>query len=213
MTAQRLIHLITLIFATLAALPVAGAVYTWVDEKGYTHFADRIDAANQQSAALPVRADQSSGAGGNKGIREVSSRFEHRRRPPPVAQSRYLQVESSQFILKVERLAMYKVIYKARESLPDDALLVVRFENPSSKQEPFVDSVQRHDIGSVIRSESSLFPSLKCDNYTIEVEIYSDAKRSRLLERFQHTIQSPVDIEKPQNEAQWIAAILEGNCR
>jgi hypothetical protein len=213
MTTLRLIWLVTLIFSTVTALPVAGAVYTWVDEKGYTHFADRINAANQKSAAMPVRADQSPGADEKKSIRKVSSRFEQSRRPPPVAQSRYLQVESSQFILKVEQLAMYKVIYKARDNLPDDALLVVRFENPSNKHEPFVDTVQRNDMGSVIRSESPLFPSLKCDNYAIEVEIYSDAKRSRLLELFIHTIQSPVDIEKPQTDAQWIAAILEGNCR
>ena len=200
MIAIRLSHLITLVFATLTAVPVAGAVYTWVDEKGHKHFADRIVAANQEPAARAVWADQSSGADEKKGIRKIASRFAQRRRPPPVAQSRYLEVESSQFILKVEHLAMYKVLYKARNDLPDDALLVVRFENPLNKNEPFIDTVQRNNVSSVIRSESPLFPSLNCDSYTIEVEIYSDVKRSRLLELCIHIMQAPGDMEKPQTD-------------
>jgi hypothetical protein len=201
-----------LIGTILAAAPAIGAIYTWVDAKGYTHFADKI----VPSEKVSLVGGRNKGYVSKKGSHQKqndSTKSRNRERPDAVQQSRYLKVLASHFVLRVERTAMYKVRYEANSLLPSDAVLMVRFENPTDPTEPFVDRAQKIESRQVYRSESPMFSSLACDEYAIEVEIYSNEERSELLEVFQHSIRSSIDIEQPQTKAQWVSAILEGNCR
>jgi hypothetical protein len=218
MNARKFLIPIAIVAAVVSALPSHGAVYTWVDGNGYAHFSDRapapaISAESQQVASKSHSSkNRSYDSNPRAGLTKLIPSYNAPGIPSPTTSSKYLGTDSSGFVLKVNRLAQYKVIFEAKDTLPDDAVLVVHYENPSSKTEALVDNVRRHNASKKFRSESSLFPSLKCGMYSIDVEIYSDSKKEHLLEVFRHQVRSNIDIDKPENEAELVEAILKGNC-
>lgn len=203
--------------ALVSALPANGAVYRWVDETGAVSFSDRLTASAEGAASatpassrhvlkvrLPSSRTQATlGTDSAHGLGPL---------PSPTTRSEYLEPDSAGFILKVNRLAQYRVVFNAKDTLPDEALLVVRYQDPSGDQQGLVDTVQRIDSNRQIRTESPFFTSLKCGTYSIDVEIYSDSTKRRPLEVFRHQVRSVIDIDRPESEGELVDAILNGNC-
>ena len=220
------------------ALTAAGGdaradICKWVDEDGVTHYAaecpEGVDSRQVEleppppsrqdgkQAANPEAARQDKPDPAEHGARPASYRSLPREQLGPLpdnAESTYLITTYTGLDFELEKLsAKFTLTLKAREQLPEGALLEAQFPDPANPAHKQAVSKTLKRARSEIILNSPPFGGLKCWNYEVEVYVYRDDSRAEPLDIHRQTIQSVMDFDlvpKKDGSHQLLEALVEG---
>ncbi len=219
--------------ACLAGLPgadLAAQICKWVDENGVTHYADRcpegvdaesmavpaplsperVEQARQHSEALTsARASRRAPGKSVRGFRSLA--LDELGPLPENRVSRYLETTATSIGYEFKNLAGYfSLSLHARHELQPGALVEVVFPQPAEPDnKDLVEQVLTAGEDSII-AVSPAAGGFRCWNYEVEVRVYADAARSRLLDTHSQVIQSRVDLALVRNSADLVDAMTSG---
>jgi hypothetical protein len=83
---------------------------------------------------------------------------------------------------------------QARENLPRGAYLEAHFPNPANAEQKHIVGKELHREGGVVRMLSPKATGFECWNYEIEVFVYEDDSKDKLLDTHRQVLQSRIDL-------------------
>lgn len=236
MQTQKVVSLYFLaILGTVCVLKggvVRASFCKWVDEQGVTHYAEKcpksvdakpvkiqpppseqqVEAARMRSEAL-LREKTSRPAPAMKQEQFRSMPLEQLGPLPENTTSIYLRTIGAELNFNTKKLTgQFYLRLKAREGLPRGALLEAHFPNPANlAREDIVSKVLPLEKAAV-RMLSPQSDGFKCWNYEVEVLVYNDKSKSKLLDTHTQTIQSRADLSQVVDALGLMEAILGKKC-
>jgi hypothetical protein len=110
-----------------------------------------------------------------------------------------------------EHRAQFVVMLSAKASLPPDAYLEAYFPDPEDINNLVAVGKARRGADKLLIT-SPEFGSIKCWNYQVVVNIYSDASKAKPLGIHHQSIQSRVDFDRAKTAESPLQAVSSGNC-
>ena len=164
------------------------------------------------------------GVGGCATISTQEPPAEHRSLPlsalgplPSNASSEYVETLNTGVLVSWPELAQrFNIMLKPKASLPAGAYLEARFENPLDPNDPMVVGEVWQGTKQQILILSPELKGLKCWNYQVMVDIYSDESKEKLLGTHRQLIQSAANLDKVRGKAKTSEELVEmlsrGSC-
>lgn len=230
----------SLAYLLLSLLPIAasaGSIYKWTDEQGKIHYSDQPignkNAKKIEVPAPPSKEEIECAKERHERMKQEAERLEKNRRDqsgsaqkflgplPPNTSSEFLTTTSTGVLYSFRSgrvISQYSISLKANPEIPAGAYLDAHFENPLDVSKPMVVGKRinvsergiKEDIFQILSPE---FEGIRCRNYEILVNVYSNDKKDNLLGRHRQFVQSRVDSSLISSPAQMIQDLAKkGHC-
>lgn len=198
-----------------------GEVCKWVDDAGTVHYEAECP-ENIVGENFELEAQDGSPLGSEaRSPGQLADRDRWARNQPvstlrslPPAQSRYLVSSDWRVRAELEEQgARFILKLAATDRLDAGRFLEVRFPDPAEPGESVFAQLTYDGLSPVLRFESPVLRGFKCWAYHVDVVVYEDETRNRVLGKHQQRIASLFDISRARNEREFEEAITgRGNC-
>ena len=227
-----------LFFAVLAVVGVdAGetGICKWVDEAGGVHFAEtcpegvtgteveiqdppsreQVGETTQRSSLLEeTRKVQEQPADSTSEKTPQGGRslpLEELGPLPENTTSIYLSTIGADYTFDLEKLSgQFYLGLQAKDSLPRGAYLEVHFPNPANADKQHVVGKELRHEGDDFRMVSPKSAGFKCWNYEVEVFVYADDSKDKLLDIHRQIIQSRIDLSLVNTSEELVTGLAGG---
>jgi hypothetical protein len=234
--APRLTSLLCGVIAVVVVDVVNAEMCKWVDEHGCVHYAetcpegvegtkveiqpppsrDQVEEAVQRSARLTeARKAREQSADSKSEMRPHAGRslpLEELGPLPENTTSMYLTTLGADYTFDAQTLmGQFYLRLQARDNLPRGAYLEAHFPNPANADK------RKQIVGKELRREGDDFwifspksAGFKCWNYEIEVFVYQDDSKDKLLDTHRQVLQSRVDLSLVNSAEELVTGLAGG---
>jgi hypothetical protein len=209
----------------------AGEFCKWTDENGVVHYAEKCpddvksaivdtqdnrigspigEAGENTNSLLSNPSQFGKSAGQNQRYRSLPK--EKLGPVPPNYVSAFLKTAGANYKVNRQTLRGNFVLFlQARENIPKGAWLEAVFPNPSDINE--FDRVGT-SVGpnQKVMLESPPSRDLKCWNYLVQVGVFSDSSKKKLISIHRQVIQSQVNLDLVKNSDDLVLGVTTGLC-